>query len=109
MSTSTGIQTNVSPSTGNFTSIFNSAINEYKRLTKQDLLTHPFAAEFDACNSPDLILVVFRKQAQAFDKFREGDEKLMEWLNPTVHALFTLSVNLAEGIGLVSRLFFHFD
>jgi len=101
--------THLSASTSNFTSIFDSAVDEYKRLTKKDLHTHPFAAVFDACKSPNTILDVFRKQAQDFDRFRKGNEKLMKWLNPTVHILFTLSATLGEGIGLVSQPFILFN
>jgi hypothetical protein len=45
---------------------------------------------------------VFQKQAQAFDKFRKGNDKLMAWLTPIVNILFTFSGTLGEGIGLVS-------
>ena len=94
-----------SSASSNFTPIFNAAVDEYKKLTKQDLHTHPFAAAFNACNTPDTILDVFRGQAQAFDRFREGDDKLMRCLNPTVQVLFTLSATLGEGIGLVRTSF----
>jgi hypothetical protein len=85
----------------NFTAIFDAAANEYKTLTKQDLGTHPFAAAFGSSSSPDSVLDVFQTQAQAFDKFRKGDDKLMAWLTPIVHILFTFSGTL-DGIGLVS-------
>ena len=98
---STSNQAAADPLTSNFVPIFNAALDEYKRLTGQDLHTHPFSAAFDTCNSPDTVLVVFQKQAQAFDRFRKGDDKLMKWLTPTVNVLFTLSGTLGEGIGLV--------
>lgn len=90
------------PSTSNFTAIFDAASQEYNTLTKQDLATHPFAAALQAYNSPDSILNVFRDQAQAFDKFRKGDDKLMASLTPIVNILFTFSDALGEGAGLVS-------
>jgi len=92
------------PSISNFTAIFDAASREYKKLTKQDLATHPFAAALQGYNSPDSILNVFRDQAQAYDKFHKGDDKLMEWLTPIVNILFTFSETLGEGVGLVSRL-----
>ena len=88
-------------STANFTAIFDAASSEYKRLTKQDLEAHPFAVAFENSNSPDSVMKIFRKQAQAFDKFRSGDDKLMAWLIPIVNILFTFSGTLGEGIGLV--------
>jgi hypothetical protein len=89
-------------STSNFTNIINAASDEYRKLTKQDLHTHPFAAVLHTCDSPDAVLNVFRGQACAFDEFCKGDDNLMKWLNPTVNILFTLSGTLAEGIALVS-------
>jgi hypothetical protein len=99
---STSDQTTHPSASSNFTQIFDTAIDEYKKLTKQDLRTHPFAAALNFCTTPDSILDIFRTQAQAFDSFRKGDDKLMRWLNPTVEVLFTLSATLGEGIGLVS-------
>jgi hypothetical protein len=92
------------PSTDNFTAIFNAALNEYQRLTGKRLDTHPFAAQLDTCQNPEAISNLLRTQAQAFSKFREGDERLMAWLDPTINILFTFSGTLGEGIGLVSNL-----
>ena len=90
------------PSISNFTAIFDAASQEYKALTKKDLATHPFAAAIEDRNSPDSILNVFRNQAQAFDAFFKGDDKLMASLTPIVNILFTFSETLGEGVGLVS-------
>ena len=89
-------------STSNFAVIFDAASREYKSLTKKDLATHPFAAAIESFNTPDAILNVFQKQASIFDKFRKGDDKLMEWLTPIVNILFTFSESLGEGVSLVS-------
>jgi hypothetical protein len=93
-----------SSSTDNFTAIFNAASEEYLSVTGKRLDTHPFAAQLDACRSPDAVSNVLRTQVQAFKKFRKGDEKLMNWLNPIVNVLFTFSTMLGNGIGLVSCL-----
>ena len=93
------------PSIDNFTAIFNAALNEYKRSTGKHLDTHPFAAQLETCQNPEAVSNVLRTQAQAFSKFREGDEKLMSWLDPTIHILSTISDMLGEGINLVSQLF----
>ena len=91
-----------------FTVIFEAASNQYKALTGQDMGTHPVALALEGHNSPDSVLEVFRKQAQAFDKFRNGDDKLMTWLTPIITILFTFSATLGEGISLVSFLL-HID
>ena len=92
------------PSADNFTAIFNAAINEYNRLTGERLDTHPFFAQLESCQNPEAVSNVIRTQAQAFSKFRENDEKLMAWLDPTIHIMSKFSNTLGEGIGLVRNL-----
>jgi hypothetical protein len=93
-----------SRSTDNFTAIFQAALDEYQAVTGKSLDTHPFATQLDDCDSPEAFSNVLRTQAQAFSKFRKGDEKLMAWLDPTINILYTFSGTLGEGIGLVSHL-----
>jgi hypothetical protein len=93
-----------STSTSNFTAIFNVSSIEYQRVTGKRLDTHPFATQLDTCHGPKAVLDLLRTQAQAFNSFRKGDDKLMAWLDPIVHILFTFSATLGEGIGLVSLL-----
>jgi len=95
-------QQTTDPSTANLAAIFEAASNEYNILTGQDLETHPLVTELESNSSPDTILGVFRKHAQALDKFRKGDDKLMKSLTPIVHLIFTISATLGAGIGLVS-------
>ena len=92
------------PSVDNFTAIFNAAIVEYQTLTGKPLDTHPFATLLNTCQNPEAVLNLLRTQAQAFSKFRKGDEKLMTWLDPTIHILSAFSDTLGEGISLVSNL-----
>ena len=93
-----------STSTDNFTAIFNAASAGYQKVTGKRLDTHPFAAQLDACHNAKAASDILRIQAQAFRKFNSGDEKLMAWLDPIVHILFTFSATLGEGIGLVSSI-----
>jgi len=97
---STSRNKNVSVST--FQSIFDAASKEYEKKTGGDLRTHPFAAEFDHCDSPDAVLDIFQKQADALDQAGNSDQTLVKWLNPTVHLLYMFSATIAEGVGLVS-------
>jgi hypothetical protein len=100
--------TQASPiSADNFTAIFDAALSEYKNRTGQDLQSHPFAVSLDDNNTPDAILEVFRREAQAFDKFHRRNDKLMAYLTPVVNVLFTFSATLGEGIGLVRPHSFH--
>ena len=98
-----------STSTDNFSAIFNAASTEYHRVTGKCLDTHPFAAQLDASESPKAVSDLLRTQTQAFSKFRKGDEKLMTYLDPIVHILFTFSATLGEWISLVSCRFLRYD
>ena len=92
-----------SHSATNFTAVFEAASNNYMTLTGQDLRTHPLNSELESNNSsPDSVLAVFRKQAQALDKFRKGNDKLIKSLTPIVNILFTFSRTAGADIGLVS-------
>ena len=93
-----------SPSPDNFTAIFDSAWSEYEKVTGKRLNTHPLTAQLDTCDSPRAVFEILRTQAQVFGKDRKVNEKLMEWLNPTVDILFVFSSMLVEGIGLVGIL-----
>ena len=88
-------------SSSNFQPIFNNALKEYQRRTKKDLLTHPLAAQLQACDSPSSILVLLRQQVQELDRSQSSDVRLTKWLDPTVNVLYALSDTLGEGVGLV--------
>jgi hypothetical protein len=95
-----------SPSrTDDFKAIFQTATREYERVMGKPLDMHPFSKQLDSCDSPEAVSNVLRTQAQAFSKFREGDEKLRAWLDLTVNLLFTFSATLGEAIGLVIVFF----
>src|SRR5712671_4944409 len=91
---------NLSVST--FQSIFDTASKEYQKKTGRNLRTHPLAAEFDHCNSPNAVLDIFQKQADALDRAGKSNQMLLKWLNPTVHLLYMFSATIAEGASLVS-------
>ncbi|KAI9431375.1 hypothetical protein H4582DRAFT_1243655 [Lactarius indigo] len=88
-------------SSSNLRAIFNAAIKEYQKKTKQDLLLHPLMAQLQTRDSPADILAVLRTQVQQFEQSTSGDDKLTKWLNPTVNVLYAFSAALGEGVGLV--------
>jgi hypothetical protein len=72
----------------------------YKKKTGEDLLAHWLAAELQSCESVDAILDILRDQAKVFEQ--SDDQKLMEWIDPLVHVLYTFSGALGDGVSLVS-------
>ncbi|KAH9958860.1 hypothetical protein BC827DRAFT_1303029 [Russula dissimulans] len=91
-----------STSRSNLDSLFNSAFRAYKKKTGKDITSHPLAAELDACDSPDAILAVLRRQSPALGQSQNDDERSSgtKWLIPTINVLHSFSGALGEGVGL---------
>jgi hypothetical protein len=89
-------------SSSNFQSIFDAALQSYNNKTKNKLLDHPLATQLQSCDSPNAVLSVLQDLIQKFDQRRNSDERLNNWLNPTVNVLYTFSDTLGGGVGLVS-------
>jgi hypothetical protein len=80
--------------------MLDAALAEYQKKTGKDLLAHQLADEVKTCESVDAVLNILRDQAKAFE--RSGDQRLMEWIDPLVHVLYTFSGALGDGVSLVS-------
>jgi hypothetical protein len=90
-----------SSSSSNFQSIFNASLQAYDNKTKNKLLDHPLATQLQSCDSSSAVLSVLQ-DLQPFDQRRTSDERLNNWLKPTVDVLYTFSATLGEAVGLVS-------
>ena len=90
-----------SSSSTNFQLIITNALDKYKKRTKNDLITHPLAAQIQSCDSPSAILAILQQQVQELDQSRGGDERWSRWLDPTVNVIHVLSSTLAAGVSLV--------
>jgi hypothetical protein len=91
-----------SSSSSNFQLVFDAALKAYEKKTKSNLLTHPLAAQLQPCDSPTAILSVLQDLIQQFDRRRSSDERLTNWLTPTVNVLYSFSSTLGQGVGLVN-------
>src|SRR6266850_415761 len=71
--------------------ILDTAVNEYRKKTKIDLLLHPLSAKFDDCDSPNSVLTVLQRQVLGVDPPQSSDEDdvFTRWLYPTVKVIFT--------------------
>ena len=94
-------QVTMASSSSNFQSMFNSALEAYEKATKNKLLTHPLAAQLQSCDSPNAILSVLKNLIQQSDQRSSSDERLRNWLDPTVSVLYTFSATIGGGVGLV--------
>ena len=84
-----------------FQLIFDIALKEYQRRTKDDLLTHPLATQLQQCDSPNSIRAVLQRQVQDLEMSQASDERLTKWLDPTINVLSALSVTIGDVVGLV--------
>jgi hypothetical protein len=94
-------------SQSSFASIFNAALQSYKRKTKQDLPSHPLFINLQSCNSPEAVLTALRERVPAFNQSQSGDEGLTKWVTPTVNVLSSFSETVGQGIAVVSVKFRH--
>ncbi|KAH8977734.1 hypothetical protein EDB86DRAFT_3249516, partial [Lactarius hatsudake] len=74
------------------------ALAEYKKKTGKDLRAHQLAHELETCESVNAVLNILRDQAKPFEQ--PGDQKLMKWIDPLVHVLYTFSGALGDGVSL---------
>jgi hypothetical protein len=91
-----------SRSQSNFVSIFNAALESYKRKTKKDLASHPLLPSLQSCESPEAVLTVLRDQVPAFNQSLNGDDGLTKWVTPTVNVLYSFSGTIGQAVGLVN-------
>jgi len=89
-------------SSSNYQSIFDNAIEAYKKEIKKDLRSHPLLDKLQNCHSPDAVLTILYKQIPGFDQSCGIDNNLTKWLNPTVNILCTFSGVIGGSIGLAS-------
>ena len=106
LSTRTMSQTlpTASSSSFNFQSVLDATLEAYQKKTKCNLLTHPLAAQLQSCDSPTATLSVLQDLIQQFDRRRASDERLSNWLNPTINVLYAFSSTIGQGVGPVSPI-----
>ena len=46
----------------NYQSVFESAVETYRKTTKNDLASHPLLTKLESCHSPEAILTTLRGQ-----------------------------------------------
>jgi hypothetical protein len=87
-----------------FKLILDAALSEYKTKTGNDLTSNSLTKELQGCESAVAILDIIQREAKAFDKFRDGDKRLMKWIGPSVDVLCTISSTLGAGVSIVRTI-----
>jgi hypothetical protein len=87
-----------------FQSILDAALSEYQKKTGNDLSDSGLAKEMQSCQSAEDVLKTIQDQAEAFDKFRNSDKRLMKWICSSVDVLYTISSTLGAGVSIVRTI-----
>jgi hypothetical protein len=77
------------------------ALSEYEKKTGKPLLDDPLATKLQRCDSVGSIKAIFQGQAEEFQKFKDGDQRLMKWINPVVDVLSAFSDTIGAAAGIV--------
>ena len=85
-----------------FASIFEAALESYRRKTKKDLASHPLLSKFQDCDSPEAILSVLREQIPMFNQSQNIDDEISKRVIPRVEVLNAFSDTLGQVVGLVN-------
>ena len=84
-----------------FQTILDTALADYSKQVGIDLAAHPQVDNLRSCGSPNDVLKLLEEKAKEFKDFRDGNRKLLNWLNPVVQVVHTLSTVLGASITLV--------
>jgi hypothetical protein len=87
----------------NYQSIFDSALQEYKKKTGKDISSNPLFNKLQSCGSPDDIITMLRQQIPGFGQSVSGssDDRLTRWLGPTVQVINAFSATIGGAVALV--------
>src|SRR5579863_4067681 len=87
-----------------FQALFESALQNYQKLTGVTLAEHPLSVELQSCNAVEDITALLQGQARVFNNFQASD-KIMKTIETTVSILTPLSdaASLADALGLVHQ------
>ena len=91
------------PDRANYQSVFDSALQEYKKKTRKDLPSNPLCHKLQSCDSPDDIIITLRQQIPGFDQSASGsnEDRLTKWLDPTVKVISAFSATIGGVVALV--------
>ena len=85
----------LSAATANYQSVFESALETYRKTAKYDIASHSLLTKLESCHSSEAILTTLREQMPLSDRARSSNDKSTTWLGSTVKVLRAFSQPLA--------------
>jgi hypothetical protein len=92
------------PSSSNYQFIFESALEAYRKTTKNDLALHPLLAKLESCDSLESIHTTLEGQILQSGQAQSTNDRSTTWLSSTVKVLYAFSSTISGGVGLVSLM-----
>ena len=83
-----------------FQAILDKALDDYREQIGVERDKHPFADELQDRGSPDDILKLLEAKANAFQAYRDGNRKLINWLSPVVQVINKLSGVIGQAVSV---------
>ncbi|KAH9986506.1 hypothetical protein BJV77DRAFT_1070932 [Russula vinacea] len=93
-------QNSPSVASRSYQSIFDSALEAYKKKTGKDLTSDPLLPSLETCNSPDAVLAILRAQILEPGQPQSSRNKLTMWLDPIVNVLNAVTATTGGFVGL---------
>ena len=90
------------PSHANYQTIFDSALQAYKKKTGKDLPSTPLFRTLETCRSSDDVIATLRQEVPAPNQSGSSDDRLTRWLDPTVRVINAFSATIGGAVALVS-------
>ena len=84
-----------------YQAIFDNALEQYRRKTGEDLLSHPLYAKLESCHSPTAISTMLRQQFLTLHRPGTDEDNLTTLLHSTVNVISAFSATIGGSIGLV--------
>jgi len=91
-------------SASNYQLIFDNALATYEKKTGKNLASDPLLHRLESCRSPDAVLAILREQIPEFDQSGSRNDRLSNWLSPTVKVLYTFTSAIGGAVSLVSLI-----
>lgn len=99
----------LTPTSANFQSILDAALDSYVKQTGVDITKHPSAEKLQNCHSPEDVIQLLLEGETAFKDYRIKYQNLVNHLRPVVQIVYAFSGILGEAFQPTKAIFVGID